>query len=144
MEPRRTTRIRRYSELILLKTFQERFEYLKLDGSVGFDTFGFDRYLNQAFYHSPEWKHFRQKIILRDNACDLALEGYELRYGIYIHHMNPVERTDIIRHAEEILDPEFVVVVSFATHNAIHYGTGTMPSKPFVERSPNDTCPWKQ
>ena len=144
MADRRTTRIRRYSELIQLKTFQERFEYLKLDGTVGFNTFGFDRYLNQAFYHSGEWKHFRQKIILRDNACDMAMEGYELRHGIYIHHMNPVEREDLIRHAEEVLDPEFVVVVSFATHNAIHYGTNGVPFTAFAERTPNDTCPWKQ
>ena len=144
MADRRTTRIRRYSEFIQLKTFQERFEYLKLDGTVGFDTFGFDRYLNQAFYHSLEWKHFRQKIILRDNACDLAMEGYELRHGIYIHHMNPVEREDLIRHAEEVLDPEFVVVVSFATHNAIHYGINGVPIAGFAERTPNDTCPWKQ
>lgn len=135
---------RRYSELIKLPTFEERFQYLKLDGTVGASTFGFDRYLNQVFYRSPEWKKLRNEIILRDNACDLAMEGYEI-YGrsIIIHHMNPITVEEIEHRDSMIFDPEFLITTVLATHNAIHYGDESLLPKKPVMRTPNDTCPWR-
>lgn len=136
--------IRTYSELIKLPTFEERFQYLKLDGTVGASTFGFDRYLNQVFYRSPEWKKIRNEIILRDNGCDLAMEGYEIRgRSIIIHHMNPITVEEIKHRDSTIFDPEFLITTVLTTHNAIHYGDESLLPKKPVMRTPNDTCPWR-
>lgn len=135
--------LRRYSELKRLKTFKERYDYLRLGGIVGDSTFGFDRYLNQLLYSSARWKQLRQKIILRDNGCDLGVEGYDLKQKIIIHHMNPLTIQDIENVSDEIFNPENLICVSQRTHNAIHYGDeNLLPSGP-IERRPNDTCPWK-
>lgn len=137
--------MRTYRELIRLETFKERFRYLKLSGCVGEATFGYDRYLNQDFYRSKEWKTVRNEIIVRDMGCDLALEGYEIRGKIFIHHMNPIEMKDIVNTSEFLLDPENLICVSMETHNAIHYGDESLlRSKVLIERKPNDTCPWKE
>lgn len=135
--------IRTYSELIQLKTFEERFEYLKLDGIVGRETFGFDRYLNQMFYTSIEWKKFRRDIILRDNGCDLAIPGLDIVGRIFIHHLNPITKEDILNRTEYLMNPEFVICSSKLTHNAIHYGDSDLLPKGPVERKRNDTCPWR-
>lgn len=132
-----------YSDLILLPTFKERFEYLKLSGSVGKDTFGFDRYLNQQFYRTSEWKKVRDAVIIRDNGCDLGVEGYEIHDRIIIHHMNPITANDIIKHSDWILDPNQLICTSFRTHNAIHYGDISLIDKQPTIRKPNDTCPWR-
>lgn len=124
-----------------LKTFEERFEYLKLNGSVGVDTFGFDRYINQTFYRSTAWKKIRDIVIVRDNACDLGMLGYELHDKIYIHHMNPITVKDIVSVTEYLTNPEYLICVSFSTHNAIHYSSDCIRK---VERKPNDMCPWKK
>lgn len=138
-------KIRTYSEMIVLPTFEERYSYLRLFGVVGADTFGFDRYLNQAFYKSAEWKKVRHQIIARDNACDLAVAGYELYDHIYIHHMNPITIDDISNASDFLLNPEFLISVSLDTHNAIHYGDiQLIKKKELVERAPNDMCPWKR
>ena len=135
--------IRCYTDLIQLPTFEERYQYLRLGGLVGQDTFGFDRYLNQKFYHSHEWKQIRNKIIIRDEGRDLAMPGYELDHGIYIHHMNPIKADDLINVPEEILNPEYLICVSKRTHDAIHFGDASLLPKLPTERTPNDTCPWK-
>ena len=133
-----------YSELILLPTFEERYEYLKLDGHVGEDTFGFDRYLNQAFYRSTDWKRIRREIIVRDNGCDLAHSDREIVGPIYIHHINPISMKDLADQTDYLRDPENLVCVSYNTHQAIHYGsTELLTPTELVERRPNDTCPWK-
>lgn len=133
-----------YNELILLPTFEERYEYLKLDGHVGEDTFGFDRYLNQAFYRSTEWKRIRRWIIVRDNGCDLAHPDREIVGPIYIHHINPISMKDLTDQTDYLRDPENLVCVSYNTHQAIHYGsTELLTPTELVERRPNDTCPWK-
>lgn len=132
-----------YTELSKLKTFKERFDYLKLDGTVGIETFGFDRYLNQALYHSDDWKSVRDKVIIRDLGCDLGIEGYELSKYITIHHMNPVQAVEIENRAPWIFDPEFLISCSRATHNAIHYGDASLLTKELEIRKPNDTCPWR-
>ena len=135
--------IRTYSELKALPTFAERFEYLKLDGRVGEDTFGLDRYLNQVFYKSQRWKAVRDQVILRDNGCDLGVAGCEINGRILIHHMNPITLKDIETDSENMLDPEYLICVTHKTHNAIHYGNPQMlASNRFVERTKNDTCPW--
>ena len=135
--------IRTYSELVSLPTFKERYEYLRLNGSVGLDTFGFDRYLNQEFYRSKEWKSIRDQVIIRDNGCDLGVDGYEIYGRIVIHHMNPILQTDILDRTQLLLDPDYLICTTHATHNAIHYGDdGLLPREP-VERTRNDTCPWK-
>lgn len=132
-----------YLELIEIPTFEERFEYLSLKGVVGRETFGYDRYLNQALYSSKEWRDFRRRIIIRDNGCDLACEGYEMQNGILIHHINPITIDDIINRRPIIFDPNNVVCVSHNTHNAIHYGDkGLLITTP-IERTAYDTCPWK-
>lgn len=136
--------IKTYSELILLPTFEERFEYLKLNGAVGKDTFGYDRYLNQAFYTSYEWKKIRDQIIIRDNGCDLGIPGREIGRRIYIHHINPLRKDDIVSHSEYLRNPEFLICTSFETHNAIHYGDINLLPRDPVERKPNDTCPWRR
>ena len=135
--------IRTYSELITLPTFMERFEYLKLGGAVGEETFGFERYLNQSFYRSSEWKSVRREVIIRDLGNDLALEDYTIRSRIYIHHMNPITSEDIIKHSDMIFDIESLVCCSFNTHQAIHYGCIDMLPQDPIERKPFDTCPWR-
>ena len=135
--------IRTYSELILLPTFEERFKYLQLNGRVGDDTFGFDRYINQNFYRSAEWKRIRDLIIMRDNGCDLALEGYEIYGRILIHHMNPITVKDVELSTEYLMNPEYLICVTHNTHNAIHYGDEKLINKGPVVRTKNDTCPWK-
>lgn len=136
--------MRTYSELMKLKTFEERFEYLKLDGKVGEDTFGFDRYFNQVMYHSPEWKEIRRKVLVRDEGCDLAIPDREVYGKAIVHHMNPISLKDLEEHNPDIFDPEFLITTSKQTHDAIHYGDEglIMESKP-VERKLNDTCPWR-
>ena len=136
--------IRTYSELIKLPTFEERFQYLKLDGDVGVETFGFDRYLNQAFYSSDEWKSIRNQVIIRDNGCDLAIEGREIYKRIIIHHMNPITKEDLLYRTEYLLDPEYMICTMKNTHDAIHYGDENLLFKEPVERKPNDTCPWRR
>lgn len=137
--------IRTYSELCNIKSFEERFNYLKLNGQVGSTTFGFDRYLNQVLYKSPEWKQIRNQIILRDNACDLAMPGHEIfnKSGIIIHHMNPITIEQIENRDPMIFDPELLISTTHRTHNAIHYGNSNQISKEPIIRKPNDTCPWK-
>ena len=135
--------IRTYSELIQLPTFEERFKYLQLNGRVGDDTFGFDRYINQNFYRSAEWKRIRDLIIMRDNGCDLALEGYEIYGRILIHHMNPITVKDVELSTEYLMNPEYLICVTHNTHNAIHYGDEKLINKGPVVRTKNDTCPWK-
>ena len=136
--------IRTYSELIQLTTFEERFNYLRLNGIVANETFGFDRYLNQRFYRSPEWQRIRQQIIIRDRGCDMALTDHEINGQIIIHHMNPLTLEQIENNPELLLDPEFLVCVSLDTHNAIHYGNGDYSDKiKLVERRPGDTTPWR-
>lgn len=132
-----------YSELILLNSFKERFEYLRLSGTIGQETFGFDRYINQRFYQSKEWKRVRDIVIIRDGGCDLGVEGYEIRGKIFIHHINPIEVSDIVNRKDLILNPEFLICVSHDTHNAIHYGDETLLSVEPIIRSENDTCLWK-
>ena len=135
--------LRTYSELIKLPTFKERFEYLALNGSVGKETFGYDRYLNQRFYASPEWKRIRDQIIVRDNGCDLGIDGRTIYGPVYIHHMNPISVTDLYTVSGLLTLPDFLICVSFDTHNAIHYGDESKLRSDPVERRPNDTCPWK-
>lgn len=137
------TKIRTYSELIRLKTFEERFEYLKLNGSVGEPIFGYDRYLNQQFYTSRLWYRIRDRIIIRDNGCDLGIEGHEINKGIIVHHMNPVKKDDFLCHSPLLINEEYLICVSTTTHNAITLGDPNLLQKAFVERTPNDTCPWK-
>ena len=136
--------IRTYSELMRLPTFEERFRYLKLDGLVGKDTFGFDRYLNQEFYRSKEWKEIRDFVIVRDNGCDLGMDGYEIVGRIYIHHMNPITVNDIVHSSDFLLNPDYLICVSHNTHNAVHYGNEDLLVAAPVERRKNDTCPWKR
>lgn len=132
-----------YTELIQLPTFKERYEYLRLGGLVGQDTFGFDRYLNQKFYRSPEWKRIRRDVIIRDEGRDLAMEGYELQGNVFVHHMNPMKPDDLVNVPDWILNPEFLICVSKRTHDAIHFGDASLlPALP-TERTPNDMCPWK-
>ena len=136
------TMIRRYSELRHIPTFEERFDYLKLNGSVGRETFGFDRYINQRFYTSKEWRDIRHHVIARDLGLDLGTEGYEINSRILIHHMNPIVVDDILHKNDDILDPEFLITTCHNTHNAIHYGDSSLLPKPLVERSRGDTRLW--
>ena len=136
--------IRTYSELIKLPTFEERFQYLKLDGDVGVETFGFDRYLNQAFYSSDEWKSIRNQVIIRDNGCDLGIEGREIYKRIIIHHMNPITKEDLLYRTEYLLNPEYMICTMKNTHDAIHYGDENLLFKDPIERKPNDTCLWRR
>lgn len=135
--------IKTYSELITLQTFEERFDYLKLSGEVGKATFGHNRYLNQILYNSPEWRRFRNEIIIRDNGCDLACDGYEIYGRILIHHINPITVEDIINRNPMVFDPENVITTVHNTHNAIHYGDKSLLPKSPIERKRNDTCPWR-
>lgn len=136
--------IRTYSELCNLRTFEERFKYLSLNGVVGSETFGFDRYLNQKFYRSREWQHIRDLVIIRDAGCDLGIAGHEIGERIVIHHMNPILSNDIIDQTDYLLNPEFLICTAFETHNAIHYGDEDLLIHPIIERVKNDTSPWKK
>lgn len=137
--------IRTYSELITLPTFEERYEYLRLDGAVCEETFGFDRYLNQEFYQrSNEWKRVRDLVIIRDQGCDLGVEGREIRGKILVHHMNPITKEDILKRSEFLLNPEYLICTLKSTHDAIHYGDENLLMKGPVVRSANDTCPWRK
>lgn len=133
-----------YNELIRIPTFEERYHYLRLSGSVGEETFGFRRWLNQEFYHSDEWKRFRDKIIIRDGGCDLAVDGFEIYSSIIIHHLNPITYDDILNRNPCVFDPNNVVCTKLSTHNAIHYGDEILLPKTPVERIKNDTCPWRR
>lgn len=135
--------IRTYSELIRLSSFKERYEYLKLDGKVGEDTFGFDRYLNQRFYHSDEWKAIRNKVIIRDNACDLGIFGRDIYGRVLIHHMNPITKDDLLGKTDFLLNPEYLICTTKLTHDAIHYGDQNMFASEPALRTPYDTCPWR-
>lgn len=135
-------RDRRYSELRRLDTFEDRFEYLKLGGSVGYSTFGFDRHVNQAFYTSSEWRNVRRQVILRDKGCDLGVPGYEINGALLIHHINPMDVDDVIHQEEWILDPEFLITTTHNTHNAIHYGDISLLPTKLVERTRGDTRLW--
>ena len=132
-----------YSELIKLKTFKEIYEYFRLDGLIGEETFGFDRYMNQKFYKSKEWKRIRDQVIVRDNGCDLGVEGYEIGGRILIHHMNPILLKDIQTLSEFLLNPEYLICTTLDTHNAIHYGNSNLLVIEPIERTKNDTCPWR-
>lgn len=134
--------IRTYSELSFIDTFEDRYRYLALRGSVGEATFGFDRWINQEFYRSRQWKDIRHHVIARDNGCDLGIEGYEIHSGLYIHHMNPLRAEDIVNADESILDPEFLISTTHRTHNAIHYGDERQLPRPFVPRNKGDTKLW--
>ena len=136
--------IRTYSELIKLTTFEERYQYLKLGSKIGDETFGFDRYLNQLFYRSQKWRSIRDQVIIRDNGCDLGMEGHEIYGKIIIHHMNPITLNDIEKESAFLLDPEYLISTIHNTHNAIHYGDERLLITSPVTRSKNDTCPWKR
>lgn len=135
-------RIRTYSDLRRLETVEERFRYLNLKGEVGQVTFGFDRYLNQKFYTSHEWRQVRDHVIVRDKGCDLGVDGYEIYDRVYIHHMNPMTVGDLVEFNKEILEPEYLISVTHRTHNAIHYGSEESLLRPFTERKPGDTKLW--
>ena len=138
------TNIRTYSELITLPTFEERFEYLRVDGIVGEETFGSRRYINQKYYTSSEYKRLRRIILLRDNGLDLGVEDHQINGIIVIHHMNPITIEDILNHSPLAWDPEYLISVSALTHKAIHFSNIELLPKPVVERKPNDTCPWRR
>ena len=133
---------RKFSELIRLVSFEDRFEYLSLKGTVGRSTFGYDRYINQRFYTSREWRLIRNEVIVRDRGCDLGVEGYEIHDRVYIHHMNPITIEDIQERNPDILDPRFLITTTLETHNAIHYGDISLVTRLPEERRPNDTVPW--
>ena len=138
-----TMSIRTYSELITLPTFEERFKYLQLNGQVGESTFGFDRYMNQVFYRSQKWKSIRDFVIIRDCGCDLGVEGYDIHGKIIIHHMNPLSMQDIETESDFLLNPDFLICTTHNTHNAIHYGDENLLVTAPIERTKNDTCPWR-
>lgn len=144
MNTKNTMKIRTYEELSKLTTFKERFEYLRLDGSVGEATFGYDRYLNQVFYCSQVWKRIRDEVIIRDNGRDLGIIGHEIYDKIIIHHMNPITIHDIERESEFLLNPDYLICVTHNTHNAIHYGDANLLIDEPIIRTPFDTCPWRQ
>lgn len=133
-----------YQELSRLKSFEDRFDYLKLTGVVGETTFGFDRYLNQAFYRSKEWRNVRREVIVRDDGCDMGHPDHPINGRIIIHHINPVSLEDLDEGSDILLDPNNLVCVSETTHNAIHFGDSTLLPEPYIERFKNDTCPWKR
>lgn len=135
--------IKTYSELILLPTFKERFRYLKIGGQVGKATFGYDRWLNQQFYQSPEWRRLRNDIIDRDNACDLGIPGREIYKYVVIHHINPITKQDILDRSDFLMNPEYLICVTDRTHKAIHYGDENLLYTEPVERTRFDTCPWR-
>lgn len=134
--------IRTYTDLVEFDTFEDRYRYLALGGEVGYSTFGFDRYLNQNFYSSREWRQIRQHLIVRDDGCDLGVPGYEIHGRLLIHHMNPISAEDIVHGDSSIIDPEFLITTTHRTHNAIHYGDERQLPRPLVVRSPGDTKLW--
>lgn len=134
--------IRTYSELISLPTYEQRFNYLKLDGKVGEETFAKDRWLNQKFYHSQEWRSLRNKIIVRDLGCDMALEGFQIYERPLIHHMNPISQDDILQHSDYLINPEYLITVAYNTHQAIHYGNADLLMESPIERRAGDTKLW--
>lgn len=136
--------IKTYSELITLPTFEERYRYLRLGGKVGEETFGFDRYLNQTFYKSDEWRSVRDYVIIRDGGCDLAMADREIHGKILVHHMNPISVEDILRRSKYLLDPEYLICTIKNTHDAIHYGDESLLILEPIERTKNDTCPWRR
>ena len=136
-------KIRTYTELIKLPTFEERFNYLKLDGVVGAETFGRSRYLNQVLYHSYDWEKVRQHVIIRDNACDLGVDGWDIHGMLYIHHINPISEYDLEHNYRDVIDPEFLICTCLDTHNAIHYGNESATINKLGTRFKGDTCPWK-
>lgn len=137
--------IKRYSELMLLPTFEERFEYLALNGCVGEDTFGYDRYLNQNFYKTIEWRNLKRQLIIRDHACDLGVDGYDIRGDrIIVHHMNPLTKKDILDRTDYLMNPEYLICTTLNTHNAIHYSNSSILHNKIIIRTQNDTCPWKR
>lgn len=133
-----------YREMSRLKTFEERYEYLRLNGAVGEDTFGFDRFINQRFYKSPEWRQVRDIVIIRDNGCDLGHPDHPIFGRVIIHHLNPIRKEDFDNDPEYLLNPDYLVCVSHDTHNAIHYGDKSLLQEEWKPREPNDTCPWKR
>ena len=136
--------IKTYSELVKLNSFEERYKYLKLEGKVGEDTFGFDRYLNQIFYKTDEWKSVRDYVISRDNGCDLGMSDREIKFGkILVHHMNPITKEDILNRSDILLNPEYLITTTKNTHDAIHYGSDDLLYQDPIERYENDTGPWK-
>lgn len=135
--------IRTYSELLKAQSFEERYTYLKLNSAVGVDTFGNERFINQQFYQSDEWRSVRDKVIIRDNGCDLGVDGYDIFGEIIVHHMNPITVSDILERSEYLLNPEYLICTTLATHNAIHYSDENQLIQMPVERSRNDTCPWR-
>lgn len=138
------TNIRTYSELITLPTFEERYRYLRLGGTVGEDTFGFDRWINQRFYKDPEWLAIRDQVIVRDNGCDLGIEGREIYGKILVHHMNPITKDDILNRTDFLLNPEYLICTIKSTHDAIHYSDEGLLMKEPITRTKNDTCPWRK
>lgn len=136
------SRIRTYSELSRLETFNDRYQYLKLSGVVGDNTFGFDRWINQEFYRSRQWKSIRDAVIVRDNGCDLGIPGFEIYRGLLVHHMNPISMDDILHGEEWILDPNFLITTSHRTHNAIHYGDESLLPREPITRKLGDTKLW--
>lgn len=139
-----TTRNKSYSELIQIPTYLERYRYLRIGGRVGKETFGYDRYLNQILYRTGEWKRFRRDIIVRDNGCDLACEGYTIYGNILVHHIDPITVDDVLRRDPKIFDPENVIATCLNTHNAIHYGDESLLVTDPIIRTKYDTCPWKR
>lgn len=135
--------IRTYTEMMSFDSFDDRFAYLRLNGQVGKDTFGYDRYLNQVFYKSAEWKRLRNEIIIRDNGCDLSHPDYQIVGRVYIHHLNPVNKRDVLERSDLLLNPEYLVCVSYNTHQAIHYGDENLLQPELIVRQPGDTCPWR-
>lgn len=131
-----------YSELSKLQTFEERYAYLKLAAKIGAETFGSERRVNQAFYQSREWRQVRTRVIVRDNGCDLGLDGYPCGYGAVVHHINPITMEQIVNADPAIFDPENLVLCSFDTHDMIHFGSDNLYRRDLVERAPNDQCPW--
>lgn len=136
-------KIKTYDELMKLKTFDERFKYLSICGCIGVETFGSARFLNQQFYTSKVWRQLRHKIIVRDNGCDLGLEGFEIPGRIYIHHLNPISIDDLLNESEFLLNPQYLICCSDATHKALHYGDSNLLNQTLITRGPSDTCPWK-
>lgn len=140
----KTMNIKNYSELSKLTTFEERYRYLRLGGRVGEETFGFDRWINQMFYKDPEWLKIRDEVIIRDNGCDLGIEGREIYSRIIVHHMNPITKADILDRSEFLLNPEYLICTVKNTHDAIHYGDENLLITLPMERNVNDTCPWRR
>lgn len=137
--------IRTYSELIKLPTFEERFKYCQLNGTVGYDTFGYDRYLNQYLYQkSQRWKRVRDEVIIRDGGCDLAIPGYEIRDRIIVHHLNPLTIEDLENESDFVFNPEYLICTTHNTHNAVHYSDENLLIKAPIERTKYDTCPWRR